>query len=575
MGQTSSAKQTTKILSYAICFVSAFWHLDSATAQNFDPLTPEPINPEPSPPLPPDVNPLRTIPAPPVPESVLDVPGTITVKQFEFVGNTVFSSKELNQAIANFTQKPVSFAQLVEAANQITKLYVDQGYITTGAYIPEQNLTSGKVKIQIVEGSLASIEVEVKGRLRANYIRDRLAQKTDAPLNINQLQSALQLLQLNPLVDSLNAELSAGITPGTNILSVAVTSADTFVLKTKLDNSRNLSIGSFEGGVQLEEGNLLGIGDRFYLAYDHTAGSNQYGGGYTLPLNTSGGSLGFNLRWGQNEIIQSSFEKIDLDINSRNYDLTWRQPLLQRATPTVSQELAVNITAGRRASDSTIMNEPQPLSPGANEEGEIRTSVVSFGQEWLQRNRRQVISASSQFNLGIDVLNATILPDEPDSQFFSWRGQFAYLRSLGKTQQQFGSTILLRSELQLASDPLVSTEQFSLGGATTVRGYRQDALLTDSGFLATAEFRLPIARSEATNATLQFAPFIDFGTGWNHDGEKAEFTTLIGTGFGLLLQTPERFSARVDWGIPLLNRHDQGSSWQENGVYFQLQYDLF
>jgi hemolysin activation/secretion protein len=575
MGQASSAKQTTKILSYAICFASAFWHLDSATAQNFTPLTPEPINPEPSPPLPPAVNPWKTIPAPPVPESVLHIPGTITVKQFEFVGNTVFSSEELNQAIANFTQQPVSFAQLVEAANQITELYVNQGYITTGAYVPEQNLTSGKVKIQIVEGSLASIEVDVTGRLRESYIRDRLAQKTATPLNINQLQSALQLLQLNPLIDSLNAELSAGITPGTNILSVAVNSADTFTLKTKLDNNRNLSIGSFEGGVQLEEGNLLGIGDRFHLAYDHTAGSNQYGGGYTLPLNTSGGSLGFNLRWGQNEIVQSAFEKIDLDIDSRNYDLTWRQPLLQRATPTVSQELAVSITAGRRASDSTIMNEPQPLSPGANEEGEIRTSVLSFGQEWLQRNRRQVISANSQFNLGIDALNATILPDEPDSQFFSWRGQFAYLRSLSKTQQQFGSTLLLRSELQFASDALVSTEQFSLGGATTVRGYRQDALLTDSGFLATAEFRLPIAHFEATNTTLQFAPFVDFGTGWNHDGEEAEFTTLIGTGFGLLLQTPESFSARVDWGIPLLKHDDHGSSLQENGVYLQLQYDLF
>ncbi|MEY2856715.1 MAG: hypothetical protein RLZZ74_1025, partial [Cyanobacteriota bacterium] len=199
----------------------------------------------------------------------------------------------------------------------------------------------------------------------------------------------------------------------------------------------------------------------------------------------------------------------------------------------------------------------------------------SFGQEWLQRNRRQVISASSQFNLGVDAFNATILPDEPDSQFFSWRGQFAYLRSLGKTQQQFGSTLLLRSELQLASDSLVSTEQFSLGGATTVRGYRQDALLTDNGFFATAEFRLPIARFEPINTTLQFAPFVDFGTGWNHDGEEAEFTTLIGTGFGLLLQTPESFSARVDWGIPLLKHDDHGSSLQENGVYLQLQYDLF
>jgi hemolysin activation/secretion protein len=575
MGQTSSVKQTTKFLSYAAFLASSFWHLDSATAQTFEPLTPEPIKPQQPPPLPPAVNPFKTIPTPPVPESVLDIPGTIAVEQFEFVGNTVFSPAELNQAIAKFTKKPISFAQLVQAANQITELYVSRGYITTGAYIPEQSLSSGKVKIQIVEGSLAAIEVNVTGRLKESYVRDRITQKTTTPLNINQLQSALQLLQLNPLIESLNAELSAGITPGTNILTVAVNSADTFSLQAKLNNNRNLSVGTFERGIQLEEANLLGIGDRFLLAYDNTEGSNQLSGGYTLPLNTRDGSLGFNFRWGQNEIVQSSFKDFDIDIESRNYDLTWRQPLLQQATPQVSQELAVSVTAARRASDSTIMNDAEPLSPGANEDGEIRTSVVSFGQEWLQRNRRQVVSARSQFNLGVDVLGATILPEEPDSQFFSWRGQFSYLRSLGEAEQEFGATMLLRSQLQLAADPLISTEQFSLGGATTVRGYPQDALLTDSGFLASAEFRLPIFYFEPLDATLQVAPFIDFGTGWNNDDEETEFNTLIGTGFGLLLQTPESFSARVDWGVPLINHEDQRSSLQENGVYLQLQYNFF
>ncbi|MEO1672755.1 MAG: ShlB/FhaC/HecB family hemolysin secretion/activation protein, partial [Cyanobacteria bacterium J06631_2] len=470
---------------------------------------------------------------------------------------------------------PVSFAQLVQAANQITAFYISQGYITTGAYIPEQSLDSDTVEIQIVEGSLAEIEVDVKGRLKPNYIRDRLISRIGTPLNIDQLQSALQLLQLNPLVDNLSAELSAGITPGTNILRVGVNSADTFDVSVRLNNNRNLSIGTFERGLQLEEANLLGIGDRFRLTYNNTDGSDQFGGGYTLPLNSNDGTLEVNLRWGENEIIQSSFEDIDIDIKTRNYDLTWRQPLLRRATPDVSQELAFSLTAARRESDGTIMDEPEALTPGANEDGEIRTSVVSFAQEWLQRNRQEVILARSQFNLGIDVLDATILTDEPDSQFFSWRGQFSYLRSLSRPQGGVGSTVLLRSELQLAADPLISTEQFSLGGASTVRGYRQDALLTDSGFLAAAEFRLPIARFQPISATLQFAPFIDFGTGWNNDNEEVEFSTLIGTGFGLLLQTPERFSARVDWGIPLINSDDQGSSLQEDGVYLQLEYSLF
>ncbi|MEO1005596.1 MAG: ShlB/FhaC/HecB family hemolysin secretion/activation protein [Cyanobacteria bacterium J06638_38] len=579
VSQLPSIKSIRGLGSYGIWVLIACLGSKPAIAQDFEPLNPEPSTPNQPQPLPTRDNPLDdSLPIPPLPESVLDIPGTITVEQFGFVGSTIFSPTELNEAVAEFTGKPISFAQLIEAANAITELYVSQGYITSGAYIPAQSLDGSTVQIQVLEGSLKEIEVTVlQGRLNESYIRNRLEKKTSTPLNINQLQSALQLLQINPLIKSLNAELAAGIEPGTNLLTVSVIPADTFSLEINLNNDRNISIGTFERGIRLEEGNLFGIGDQFRLIYDNTDGSNQFGGGFTLPVNSRDGSLSFDFRLAFNEIVQPSFEDLDLDIESRNYDLTLRQPILQRATPEVSQELALSLTATRRESEGTIMDEPQPLTPGADENGELDTSVLSIAQEYLQRNRQQVFSVRSQFNFGLDLLDSTILEEEPDSEFFSWRGQFSYLRLLNSPEETsvIGSSILLRSELQLAVDPLISTEQFSLGGINTVRGFRQDALLTDNGFLAAAEVRLPVARFSKLNATLQLAPFIDFGTGWNADNKDADFNTLIGTGFGLLLQTPESLSARIDWGIPLINGTDEGSSLQEDGIYFQFQYDLF
>lgn len=565
-----------KVIGYGILIFTLLPR--SATAQNIEPLTPD-RQPQPQPqPLPPPDNLLESLPAPPFPESVLDIPGTIVVERFNFVGSTVFTQTELNQAIAQYTGRSVSFARLVEAANAITQLYLDRGYITSGAYLPEQSLESGVVQIQIVEGTLAEIEVNItEGRLKESYIRDRLSRRIGTPLKIDRLQSALQILQSNPLVKSLNAELSTGIEPGTSFLTVSVIGADTFELRVDLNNNRNLGIGTFERGVVLEEANLAGIGDKFAVGYHNTDGSNQYEANYTLPINARDGFLRVDYRLAKNQIIQSSFEDIDLEIESRNYDLTWRQPVLQKATPEVSQELALSVTASRRESQTSILNQPEPIAPGADENGEIRTSILSLTQEWLQRNRRQVISARSQFNFGLDLLDATVIEEEPNSQFFSWRGQFSYLRLLGNPIDlpANGSTILLSSQLQLSADPLISTEQFSLGGATTVRGYRQDALLTDNGVLATAEFRLPIAQISKLDATLQLTPFIDFGTGWNTDDEETEFNTLIGTGFGLLLQTPKRLSARVDWGIPLINSDSGAGSLQEQGVYFQLEYSFF
>ena len=551
----------------------------SVSAQSFEPLTPDRSPPPQPEPLPPTENPLDRLDTPPIPESVLDIPGTIVVKDYKFAGNTVFSQAELNKAIASFKNRPITFAQLVSVANTITEFYVNRGYITTGAYLPAQNLDSGIVQIQIVEGKLDDITIRVtKGRLNDKYIRDRITKKVSNPLNIDQLQESLQLLQLNPLIESVDAELSAGVEPGTNSLAVSVVGTDTFALQTKLNNNRNPSIGTFERGVKLEEANLFGIGDNIFFAFANTDGSNEYEGGYSFPLNSNDGSLSFDFRLAKNEIVETDdLESADIDIKSRNYNLTWRQPIIQRAKPEVTQELALSLTASRSESDTSILDVPQDISPGANSQGEIRTSVLSLGQEWLQRNRQQVVAVSSQFNLGIDAFDATTNDDEPDSQFFNWRGQVSYLRLLSDPQgtPAIGSTILLRSQLQLATEPLIPTEQFSLGGAATVRGYRQDALLTDSGFSASAELRLPIARIAKINGTLQFSPFIDFGTGWNSDDEDTEFSTLLGAGMGLSLQTESRLSARVDWGIPLINNSFSNRTLQEDGVYLQLQYELF
>ena len=572
-------RKTGKLVIYCFFLLLGISRQNNVSAQSLEPLTPDRQLPPQPEPLPPSNNPLDdSLDAPPLPDSVLDIPGTIVVEKFAFAGSTIFTATELNRELASYTERPISFAELVRAADRITQLYVGEGYITSGAYLPEQNLSTGTVEIQVLEGSLADIEVDViRGRLKESYIRDRIQNQISAPLNINRLQSALQLLQLNPLIDSLDAELSTGVLLGTNSLKVSVMGADTFGLEVRANNNRNPSIGSFERGVKLTEANLLGIGDEISFSYLNTDGSNQYAGGYTLPLNSRDGTLAFDFRLAKNEIIESDFEELDIDIESRSYNLAWRQPVIRRATPEVSQELALSLTASRRESDTSLSNISSSITPGGNPEGEIRTSVLSLGQEWLQRNRRQVIAASSQFNLGLDLFDATNLETEPDSQFFAWRGQFSYLRLLTVPQGKpsLGSTILLRSQLQLAGEPLIPTEQFSLGGATTVRGYRQDALLTDSGFSAAAELRLPIARLSSLNASLQFTPFIDFGTGWNTDDRPTDFNTLLGTGVGLLLQADDKLSARIDWGFPLINDESSDNTLQESGVYLQLQYDLF
>ncbi|AFY57566.1 hemolysin activation/secretion protein [Rivularia sp. PCC 7116] len=509
------------------------------------------------------------------PQTLPDIPDTVIIQKFEVVGSTVFSEEKLAAILKPFTNKPITFEQLSQAKSAIIQLYIDNEYITSGAYLPVgQDIEDGVVQIVVVEGKLEEIRIAGNQRLKSSYIRSRIARGTKAPLNKEKLLESLRLLQINPLIDSLSAELSAGTRPGLNVLSVEVKEAPSFGITTGVDNNRSPSVGSFRRRLQLNQANLFGWGDGLNLAYSNTDGSNTFNSGYTLPVNSRNGTLSFNYSQTSSDIIERPFNRLDIESGSSNYDLTFRQPLVQ--TPT--EELALGFTASRRNSEvsSEVLSQQgislNELSPGADEDGDTRISVLRFFQEWVSRNQRQIVTARSEFSLGIDALNATVNSDAPDSRFFAWRGEAQWTRLLAPD-----TLLLIKGNVQLASERLVASEQFSLGGLENVRGYRQNFLLRDNGVFASAEVLLPIIKASQIDGLLQIAPFIDIGTTWNNSGAENinDTNTLASVGLGLRWRQGDNLSARFDWGIPLISVDKQGDSLQENGFYFSVQYSPF
>jgi hemolysin activation/secretion protein len=315
----------------------------------------------------------------------------------------------------------------------------------------------------------------------------------------------LQLLQLNPLISNISAELSAGTRPGQSILEVQVTEAQSTKLQATIDNGRSPAVGSFRRNIQLNEGNLFGIGDRLSFAYTNTDGSNAIDTSYSLPLNPRNGTLNFGYGTTSSSIIEPPFDRFNIKSEARYYDLTLRQPIIQ----TPSQEFTLGISASRLESETSLLDEPFPLSFGADEQGRTRISAVRFFQEWTLRDTEQVIATRSQFNLGVGAFDATINQDRPDSRFLSWQGKAQWLRLLAPE-----TLLLLRGNVQLSTTSVLPLEQFSLGGVQSVRGYRQDLLLADNGAFASVEVRLPVLRVADWNGVLQVAPFADIGSTW-------------------------------------------------------------
>ncbi len=552
-------------------------------AQTVPPILVPPPRPETAPlptpsPLPPANNLLQpsTLPTPGVETRTPTVPGTITVTQFRFTGNTAFSSKRLAQVLAGFTDRPIAFADLFRARTALAEFYNNKGYITSGALLPRQTFQGGVVSIQVVEGKLEAIKVTGVRRLNRNYVLERLRLATSKPLNRNRLLEALQLLRLNPLIKNISANLTAGSRPNTTVLEVQVTEAKTFSSQIILDNNRPTSVGSFERGVQLNHANLLGFGDSLSVGYTNTDGTDNVNALYTVPFNPRNGtfSFGYGATW--SHVIVTPFNRLNINVNYRFYDLAVRQPVFQSP----NGEFALGVTLSRRESNASFLGSPfygQLITAGADNRGRTRISSIRFFQEWTKRNSRSVLAARSQFSLGVGAIDATIHRTGLDSRFFSWQGQGQWARLLAPD-----TLLVVRGDIQLASRPLVPLEQFGLGGIETVRGYPEYFLLTDNAVSGSVELRLPIFRAEG--AVLQIAPFADVGHGWDilgsRDREKSSNTsnnsnTLLSVGLGLRLQLGNNLTARFDWGHPLINNSFTKRSWQENGLYFSVQFNPF
>jgi hemolysin activation/secretion protein len=523
--------------------------------------TPAPVQEEPLEP---------TEPTPPQSETRPDLPGTITVDRFEFIGNTAFSNDELTDVTQPFTGKPITFSELLQVEAAVTKKYTEAGYINSGAVIPaDQTLTpqGAVVKIQIIEGGVEAIQVRGTQRLNPNYVRSRLRRAASTPLNREKLLEALQLLQLNPLFKNISAELSAGSRPEQSVLEVQVEEANTFQTEVFVDNARTPSVGSIRRGVRISQGNVLGFGDGLEATYTNTDGSNAYDFSYTVPINPRNGTIKVAAGLNRTEVVEPPFDRIDITGNSRYYELTFRQPIIQAP----SQEFAIGITGSRQESETKLLDIEFPLSAGADENGKTRISALRFFQEWTRRSPQQIFALRSQFSLGLGVFDATINEKAPDSRFFSWRGQAQYVRLLAPE-----TLLVVRTDAQLSTRTLVPLEQYSLGGLRSVRGYRQDLLLTDNAVFASAEVRLPILRARRVGGVLQVAPFVDFGVGWNSSGGTvAGSNTLLGVGLGLQWQMGDKFTARFDWGVPLIDTDSGDRTLQEQGLYFSVNYSLF
>ncbi|MGC9506079.1 ShlB/FhaC/HecB family hemolysin secretion/activation protein [Baaleninema sp.] len=502
------------------------------------------------------------------PEAENPLEAAIAVREIRVLGNTVFSEEDLAPIISQYLDRRVSFEELIALRTAITDLYVSRGYTTSGAFVPPQDVTEGIVRIQVVEGELEAIEIEGLDRVSDGYVRRRLRRASQAPLNLYELEAALQLLQQNPAIETVNAELTAGSAPGLSRLRLNLEEAFPFNGTVLLENRNSPSVGSIRGSLNLQGNSLLGIGDRFSGEVGITDGVTEGWVEFAVPLNARNTELQAVYRRVGSRVVREPFDELDIRSMEEAFRLRVVHPLVE----TPNEELRLGASLELQRSRTFILDdEPFSFSEGP-EDGRSNVTALRLTQEWTSRSMRDVVAARSQMTFGLDLFEATSNDNAPDGVFFTWLGQFQWVRSLSPD-----TLLITRLATQLSTDSLLAIEQFSIGGPTTVRGYLQNQRVADSGVVGSIELRIPVVRDRGGWGILQLTPFVDAGTVWNIgiDRDLPSPSTLVGTGIGLRWELSPEFSATVNWGIPLVEVDRRDDSLQSDGIYFSIRYNPF
>ena len=534
---------------------------------------PAPLRKEFKPPPPPPPSPVLP-PVPPAPEGEVEkrFPAVrVFVHEIQVIGSTVFSDEELAKATAPFQGRVITSQDLERLRLALTLLYVSRGYITSGAIIPDQDVTFGVITVQIVEGKLTSIEIEGNDWFRAAYLEDRIALGIRAPVTMEPLQERLQFLQQDPRIERLNAELRPGAQRGESVLNVRVTEASPFKAWLEFNNFQTPVVGAERGLATVAHRNLTGHGDPLSFTYGRSSGVNPIiDSSYQFPLTAYETTLTASYRRNDFLVISAPFKPLDIKAQAEIIGFTLRQPIVR----TLSQEFALAVTGEYLYNKTTLSGQPFEFVPGMRN-GVGNVAALRFIQEWVSRSQTTVIAARSRFTVGLDLLDATVNSGPvADGQFFAWLGQ---VQGVQRLDQWWGLQLLGRMDLQLANDRLFPLEQVPVGGRFSVRGYRENSLIRDNAFLASVESRFPLLRSADGEEILQLAQFIDFGRAWTAKGPTPDPQTLASVGAGLRwsILPKDRAHFEVYWGQQLNHFRTGEGNMQDHGVHLQLVAEVF
>jgi hemolysin activation/secretion protein len=468
------------------------------------------------------------------------------ISRFDVSGNTLLAPAEVQAALAPYTGPRRDFGDVQRALEALEALYHARGYSVVTVQLPEQELNGGVVRLNVIQTRLSRLNVSGNRWFSEQNIRAALPtlQPGQTP-NLPEVSANLRLVNENP-ARKVKLNLAGSESEDEVEARVEVLDESPWKVMLSLDNTGTEATGETHAGVMLQHANLWGrdhVGSLQYTTTaEHPSRVAVWSAGYHIPLYALGDAVDLFASYSNVDSGTVNAGIFDLAVSGKGavYGARYTHALAKRGNLESRLVYGVDYKAYK---NSVVFG-------GQNFGNDVTVHPLSIG--WAGN----AVMADGEANVALTVLQNIAGGSRGAPR------DFAAVRAnakAGYTMLRFSAAVanviagdwqtrvLLNG--QATGDALVPGEQFGAGGSTTVRGFGERDLATDSGLVTNVELYTP---NLCTRAFWQCRLLGFYDSAWgqrNHilPGELRR-TAISSVGLGLRFAAGSSASVQLDYG---------------------------
>jgi hemolysin activation/secretion protein len=516
------------------------------------------------------VSPSETKPQAP-PREVL-----FSLHELKIEGNTILPKEKLDSLMAPFLGEQKGFADIEKARGELEKAYHDGGYPTVLVIVPEQTIENQSVRMDVIEAKLDKIELTGNRYFSTPHILKKLPSlKLEQVPYEPDVEKELAAANLNPDL-FITPVLSPGEEQGK--VSLLLNVKDRFPLHGSLDwnNKQTPHTKRFRLDASIQYTNLF---DRDQVLTFNTSQSPEefgkvqlYGLNYLIPLSMPDYSWMIYINRSESgsvlsgtDVQQLSTLDINLKGNSTITGIRYQFPLspggkwnhivsfaleYKEIGPTTTQFENIFTISGQGTGPTEVLSSnavnylPVTLTYTGTHVDPYGSFTLNFS---AKGNRAGMVGWGDKSFFGGE--QSTDPENMPGNRVGS-TGNFAVFQAGSDLRRNLpkGFEIWLKGNGQVATEPLISAEEFFGGGVESVRGYLENEVAGDNGLRGSIELvtpRLPALIAGKSKEEIHLSAFFDAAELFVKDAppDQKNHFYIGGTGLGLTFQLPENFQA--------------------------------